>query len=49
VSPPHRPHEAAVAIDIGAEYGGEFTFHAIPKNQNDRAVSCQQLSIEYRY
>ena len=38
-------HEAAVAEHVGAEYGGEFAFHAIPKNQNDLAVSNQQLSI----
>jgi hypothetical protein len=32
-------HEAAVAEHVGAEYGGEFAFHAILKNQNDLAVS----------
>ena len=39
------PHEAAVAEDIGAEYGGELTFHApTPEYAPDYSVGRSIIS-----
>ena len=40
------PHEAAVAEYVGAEYGGELTFHTHPRQH--RPAECGGLSIRTR-
>jgi hypothetical protein len=42
VSPPHPPHESAIAIDIGTKDGSEFTFQASPL---DDCCLCGSLDL----
>jgi hypothetical protein len=42
------PHEAAIAEDIGAEYGGELTFQNPPPSATDNRASpvgCQRAGL----